>query len=257
MADYVTYELPLTSRTRLFLKLEHLFCQSAQALQSGQYWSMQMSMAALCELLNILDRIDIKSEALQEMDRLAVYLSKMRTRGEEGLGDISKILEDLKGQQEKLRMFSAQTCEHIYGSDFLVALRQRLTSPGSALPHDFPAFHYMLQAPTEKKLENLRNWLSDLAPLSASIYQILALLRQSAGRQGEVAKQGRYQVSVQKDVHNQLIRVHLPKGCDIYPELTGNRHRVTIRFLHQAIAEGRPKPCQEDVTFELSCCGVS
>lgn len=256
MANCVTYELPLNERTRLFLRLEYLFCQSAQALEENKYWTFQMSLNALCEILNLLNRIDIKSETLQELDRMRKSLVALQNSVEVDEIAIDKVLKSLTLQHDCLFHFSLSELPNITKNEFLSQLRQRLNGPGSALSYDFPAFHHWLHCSDQHKMAQLRAWLDDLAPLSAAIWTMLNLVRTSGKRLACLAHDGRFQQQFEKGHQLKLIRLHIEQSLSAYPEMTGNKHRMNVRFLQTSPDNPRPEPIYNDVPFELSFCQI-
>jgi cell division protein ZapD len=65
---------------------------------------------------------------------------------------------------------------------------------------------------------------------------------------------GVFQLQFDKETTCQLLRVTLPSDSQVFPEISGNQHRCTIRFLSWASVESRPVHIETDVTFSLSCC---
>ena len=51
----------------------------------------------------------------------------------------------------------------------------------------------------------------------------------------------------------QLIRVGLPADSGVYPEVSGSKHRFTIRFLEPSELE-RSSQTQDNLEFQLTCC---
>ena len=54
----------------------------------------------------------------------------------------------------------------------------------------------------------------------------------------------------------QLVRVMLPRDSDLFPEISGGKHRFTVRFLHQPDFTARPQQTAADVEFAMQCCGI-
>ncbi|MCC7488586.1 MAG: cell division protein ZapD, partial [Gammaproteobacteria bacterium] len=51
-----------------------------------------------------------------------------------------------------------------------------------------------------------------------------------------------------------LLRVGLPAGTAMYPEISGSHHRFTMRFMEWPDSMGRPVQVARDVRFQLSVC---
>jgi cell division protein ZapD len=64
---------------------------------------------------------------------------------------------------------------------------------------------------------------------------------------------GFFQEALDVQAPAQLVRVGLPNGSGIYPEVSGHRSRFSIRFM-RIESKGRPAPVSHDVDFRLTCC---
>ena len=51
-----------------------------------------------------------------------------------------------------------------------------------------------------------------------------------------------------------LIRVMLADDAACYPEISGSKHRFTVRFLELPDLDARPAQTRDDVPFRLVCC---
>ncbi|MAZ44614.1 MAG: cell division protein ZapD [Legionellales bacterium] len=256
MANTVTYELPLNERTRLFLRLEHLFNQSAQGLEEGKNWAFHLSLNSLCEILNILDRIDIKSEALQETDKIRNCLFALQDNPQADLNVIEKVVKRLNDIHTGLLHFSLTSLPSIRKNEFLTQLRQRLKGPGSPLSYDFPAYHHWLHCSNGEKVAQLRAWLEDLAPISEAIYTLLELVRSSGMKQRCLAQQGRYHQQFEKGHQLRLVRLHLEQEVEAYPEMSGNRHRMNVRFFQSTSDTPKSELTKSDIPFDITFCKV-
>ena len=48
----------------------------------------------------------------------------------------------------------------------------------------------------------------------------------------------------------------MPSNAAVYPEISGGKHRFTVRFYSQKSTATRAAQAPEDVTFDLQCCGI-
>jgi cell division FtsZ-interacting protein ZapD len=53
----------------------------------------------------------------------------------------------------------------------------------------------------------------------------------------------------------QLLRVAVPADLGIYPEISGSHYRSSVRFVLWQGPEERPRQAQQDIPFEMICCG--
>src|SRR5688572_30254034 len=73
--DVKLYEFPLTERTRNLMRLENCFAQINYFLNRGSLADSQACLVILTEMLNIIDRNDIRTEVTKELERNIAFLS--------------------------------------------------------------------------------------------------------------------------------------------------------------------------------------
>jgi len=95
LRDVILYEFPLNERIRLFIRLEQLFHQLDHFMQGASVWDCRAAVAHLIELVSISTRSDLRSEAMQEIDRQTSALNRM-TRLQSGV-DHRMLNQPLKG----------------------------------------------------------------------------------------------------------------------------------------------------------------
>jgi len=65
-----TYEQPLNERIRLFMRLESMFFQMKNFHRADEYYSIQLFLDALFDVLDFLHRYEIRSEIIKELQGL-------------------------------------------------------------------------------------------------------------------------------------------------------------------------------------------
>jgi cell division protein ZapD len=106
------------------------------------------------------------------------------------------------------------------------------------------------------RIQQLKNWISDLDIIRVGVGRALGMVRDSAHPQYVVAGAGFYQQPVEPNVLCQLVRVGISADLDVFPEISGGKHRFTIRFLEQRDTGQRPTQTAKDIEFELQCCNL-
>jgi cell division protein ZapD len=135
-------------------------------------------------------------------------------------------------------------------------VRQRSGIPAGTCSFDVPAYQHWLERPSEKRVGQLAVWLGAFDLVREAISLSLRLIRESARASPEVAAGGFYQRSIDASVPYQMIRVVIPASAPWFPEISGGRHRFTVRFMAGNSTEARPTQVSEDVEFELQCCAM-
>ncbi|MED5270735.1 MAG: cell division protein ZapD, partial [Pseudomonadota bacterium] len=84
------------------------------------------------------------------------------------------------------------------------------------------------------------------------IEKLMWIIRESNDPIGTLAASGQYNHQIGKTSQISLIRVFL-ENRDVYPEISGGRHMIAIRFL-QRNSDGGFIQTEKDIEFKLSLC---
>jgi cell division protein ZapD len=96
--------------------------------------------------------------------------------------------------------------------------------------------------------------MTTIRPLCDAVIELLWLTRETARPRPETAVGGNFQLAFERDSPSQLLRIALPAGTDLFPEVSGGQHRCSIRFLRWTDPGARPAQATEDVKFQLTVC---
>lgn len=255
MSNPILYEHPLNERIRVFLRLEHFFLQSQHFLSGQTASDTQSCVAALIEILTVMERNDIRGEVLKELDRHINGLSKLSNTPSVDHRRLDGILEKLTQQIQILKRSPSRLGVEIRDNELLQSIRQRTAIAAGTCGFDLPAYHYLLNQPAKLRNEFLARWFSEMNSIKEGIELLLSLLRGSALFDRQVAEAGFYQRIPDPQNPCQLLRICMPPNSLAYPEVSGSKHRISIRFL--AFSEmGRPKQISEKQEFDISCCVI-
>lgn len=256
MTDKIIYEQPLNERTRAFLRLEFLFSQAAHFLRGANQWESRSALGSLLEILAIFERSDLKTETLKELERHRAALNQLQQNPQVDSQRLGEIVRELDQYSERLHKFQGPITTGLKGNDFLSSIQQRGAIPGGTCDFDLPAFHFWLQQPAEKRIRDLSGWLGYFESIASAIQLILRLIRDSAILKPVVAEQGFYQMSMDPNHPCQLIRVSVDKDLPCFAEISGGRHRFTIRFMQYAKTYDNTHQVTRNVSFEIGCCVI-
>lgn len=134
-----------------------------------------------------------------------------------------------------------------------MSIRSRVGIPGGTCEFDLPAYYAWQHRTTEARQMDLHRWAETLAPLAESIHLLLKMLRDSGAPQKVMAQSGQFQQNLPQGRTFQLLRLTMPTGCDLIPEISGNRLMVSIRLMRHE-ADGRLQASGEEGSFELTLC---
>lgn len=248
------YEQPLNERMRTFLRLEFLYTQASYHSESDNPWSSRAAVSSLLEILAITTRGDSRSDVLKELERQVNVLKEFQTRTGVDPSRLKSLVSNLLKLREDLSMAGANSMGPLRDSEFLSAIKHRSAIPGGTCDFDLPDYSFWLNRPGPVRAAEFGSWLALIRPLCDSIAELLWLTRQNAKRKSETAVGGIFQLQFDRENPCQLLRVTMPPDSNLFPEISGNQHRCTIRFLQWTDTTNRPVHVESDVAFMLTCC---
>lgn len=252
--ELVTYEQPLTERMRTFLRLNFLFDQAEFHARGSSTWQSRAAVASLLDVLSILGRGDIRQEVVKELERHSQDLLQYRTQPGVDRQRLDSVLDDIASILKDLDSAGASISQRLKESEFLNSVKHRSAIPGGTCEFDLPDYRHWLSLSFEQRRQDFDAWLDIVAPLRCGLQRALWLLRESAQTRPEVARGGLFQHTLERGIAAQLLRVSLPRTCNVYPEISGSQHRFTVRFHSWRDVENRPVQTTDDVHFHLACC---
>lgn len=231
---------------KLFLEIEH-FAKGTSALDS------RAAVSSLVDVLTIAGRYDLKSELLKEIDRYNQYLGKFVGNDRVDHDRVAQVLGELGEIGDLLYLSAGKLGQPLLETDLFKAISQRTAIPGGTCSFDLPSFYFWLEQDGFRRHEDLQRWLEPFSSVKSAIRLLLVFLRGSATPTRELAPAGFFQRNLDHNLPLQLLRVLVARHYPCFAEISGGRHRVTVRFMSQS-GDGRPAAFQEDVEFRLTCC---
>jgi len=252
----VMYEQPLNERIRCFLRLEYLFQSVAECMQGKTALNARQAVASLIDITDQLSRADIKGDLIKELERHAATLSALRSNPAVNQTTLDNTLSRLDPILSALRSPACQPGQRMRQMELVTQVRQRLAIPGGLCSFDLPAFHFWLSREHVVRVAQLNDWMDDLRVIEEGVEITLKLIRESAVPQKVAASGGFYQQNLDPTSSCTLVRVVLNVEEEVFAEISGGKHRFTVRFIRPADPGSRPQQTSETVHFELQCCGL-
>jgi cell division protein ZapD len=249
----ITFEQPLNEYIRVCLRLEHLFSQVSQNINSHDEWQCRIALAGMLEALNVTDRPDLKSKITKALSQHAAVLTQLEEKPNVDHKKLQEILFELDSLMDSLYKTQDKMGHHLRNNSFLNNIRLQMANPGGASPFATPAFHLWLQHPAEQRIQNLNAWFAEFEQMRTAVKLLLQLTRGSTLPQSLVAHQGFYNHTLDPKLSYHLLRVTVPINKQVYPEISVGKHRLSIRFLELNIHD-RPAQTLHAIPFELTCC---
>lgn len=254
MTNQITYEFPLNERIRVFIRLEQLFQQFSHFSSGMTVFDKRASIDILLDIMSIFRRNDLKSEILKELDRHSKVLNKFADSQNVDTRHLDSILEKINHTSKKLYAMSGKIGLEIMESDLFQSIAQRSSIPGGTCSFDLPEFHYWLEQDENLRIKDLERWSNPFNEIRAAIELILDFIRNSNGPSEEIAEAGFFQIALDKNMSYQLIKVTMDKSLPCFADISGGKHRCSIRFMVPSADEQRPTQSPDDIHFSLTRC---
>lgn len=256
MNSGIIFEQPLNERMRTLLRLEHLFRLTDHEMKGANQWDTRIALNTLLDIVDLVSRADIKGELIKELERHGATFKALKANPGVDLKRLDQVLDDINARLAELRDKNYQPGFTIKQNELVTAVRQRNAILGGSCNFDLPSYHLWLNRPLEVRRQSLKYWREDLETISKSTFLLLNLIRNSSNPTLEKAENGLFQKNLEQGNACLLIRIVMPEETYCFPEISGGKHRFTVRFMEQRDTANRPAPVDADVEFELHCCMI-
>jgi cell division protein ZapD len=250
----VVYEQPLNERMRTFLRLDFLYNQALYHNGMPSQWGSRAAVSSLLDILAITLRGDLRGDVLKELERHANTLAELQNRPGVDQPRLLALLSNLSRLRTELSGSGTGWLAPLRDSEFLASIKHRSAIPGGTCEFDLPDYSFWLSLAAEPRTHTFAKWLGLLRPLCDAIAELLWLTRQNGKVREEIAKAGVFNITFDRDTPYQLLRITLPPGSKLYPEISGSHYRCSMRFLEWSGLETRATQAEEDIPFTLTCC---
>ena len=248
----VIYEQPLAERMRTFLRLEHLYRQFTFYADEASSWGSRAVVSSMLDIITILNRGDVRNDVLKELERHLLQFDRYQNQPAVDDSRLKGVLRNLRRAKEELSAVGSQYLQPLRESEFLNAIKHRSAIPGGACEFDLPEYSHWLRRPYEDKRRDVDRWMSTIRPLCDGVAELLWVIRESTAPTQQVALNGTYHHVLNREAATGLLRVSLPPGTAMYPEISGSHHRFTMRFMEWSDTQKRPVQITRDVRFQLT-----
>jgi len=236
------------------MRLEQLFHQLSHFMAGSSVFDKRAAIDVLLDILTIFSRSDLKSELIKELDRHTKVLNQLVNSQGIDSHKLQAILTDLNQASRNLYSANGKIGIRVMESDLFQSISQRNSIPGGSCSFDLPAFHYWLEQNQTQQQKDLERWTQPFADIRTAIDLILSFIRQSSEPSAETAQAGFFQLALDKSHPVQLLRVSMATNLPCFAEISGGKHRFSIRFMKPSSDENRPSQVSEDVPFMLTRC---
>jgi cell division protein ZapD len=244
------YEFPLTERVRLLLRLEDSLRRVTEQAHESSPDAHRHALLALCELVELTLRIDLKAEVRTEAERQRGQLRALRDRPEVDLQVLDDALAELDRVIRAIDSSSHRAGARCRDDAWLSMVRTRMTVPGGVTRFDMPSFNFWASLDPVMRRDRLLEWLNDFTCVHEGVAVVLQLMRACAESESQYAENGQFQraLSMRQPL---LVSVDVAPDSNAIPEVSANRLALLVRFSRFSNTS-RPRPCEDDVSFGLA-----
>ncbi len=250
-----SYEFPFNERIRTFLRLEDLFSKILLNVEGGEQHHHHTALISLLQMLDIVDRADLKMDLVGELDRQRLTMQNLRGNPIISEKELDKILREVGACSTALRADGAKFGQHLRENEWLMGIKQRSAILGGVCQFDLPSYHHWLGLDSTRRKSDFDGWLSRFMPMHEAVKTILRILRGSDTPRKLTAKNGFYQQMLGGAKPAQMLIINVPDSCPCFPEVSANKYAINVRFVALDFVK-KPKPCDHDLDFSMSLCNL-
>jgi len=253
MSSPYPYEFPLTEFIRTALKIDRLarfFNQSDAYTTEEEIRNLVMRML---ELYSLIARAELKNELIKEVDKRALRLNRLKKLPDIDHRALKETIASLQSALKELKSIPTDSFSKSL-PNLIDSVKQRQSIPGGQFEFDLPGYQYWLSLGVNNCKSQIMEVLSGLTPITKTVSLLLDLIRNSATGMTETATNGVFQLTDSSD--GELIIIQLSDEDNLYPEISGGRHRVFIRFMEYTDIYNKANQTKKNVRFLLKTCHI-
>lgn len=248
----VLYEHPLNEQLRTYLRLESLFELQLKLQSHNSVASHIAACHNLLEILDCLDRGDIKADLLKELEQQKLHFNQLAKNPYIDELKLKTFLKQLEQLFHWISQYPGKFGSKLKTEPFIELLNNRLRIPGGSCSFDIPELHQFMSRSLETRQAYFNECYTHFKGLHQCVKILLRLFREDAVFEKQIAADGRYQDKNPKNKSAQLVRVKLASSSPYFPEISGSKLCFHLRFLIRDGAE--VKTAEEDIAFEIAVC---
>ncbi|PKO47882.1 MAG: cell division protein ZapD [Betaproteobacteria bacterium HGW-Betaproteobacteria-22] len=250
-----SYDYPFNERIRTLLRVEDLFAKVLFNIDSEHEHQHHCALLTLLQILDVVDRAELKLDLLQELERQKNALRLLIGNPAIEADALKNTLADIDGALEPLRAESSKLGQILRANEWLMSVKQRAVIPGGVCEFDLPSYHYWLNLGADRRKQNLNEWTQPLMPMYQAIVIILRILRGSGITSKLVAGHGFYQKMLGGAKPAQMLKIEVDDTLPCFPEVSANKYAINIRFNTLDKLQKLQKH-EQDVAFSLTLCNL-
>ena len=250
-----SYEFPFNERIRTLLRIEDLFARMLLNVEAGHQHQHHSALMSLLQMLDIIERADIKMDIVQELDKQRIAMHNLRGNPSISESILNSTIKEIEACVTALRADTIKIGQTLRENEWLMSIKQRASIPGGVCQFDLPSYHHWMNLGEARRTSDFNAWLSRLMPMFEAIKTILRILRGSGTAAKFTAHNGFYQQMLGGAKPAQMLRIDVPDDCPCFPEVSANKYAINVRFNGMDFVQ-KPKQCEHDIDFAMTLCNL-
>lgn len=250
-----SYDYPFNERIRTLLRVEDLFAKVLHNIEAGHEYHHHCALLTLLQILDVVDRAELKLDLLQELDRQKMAMRLLIGNPAIAANTLKKILNDIDVAADALRAETTKLGQTLRANEWLMSIKQRAGIPGGVCEFDVPSYHFWLGLSEIKRRQDFQAWLMPLLPMQQAAAIVLHILRGSGATTMLVASNGTYQQMLGGAKPAQMLKIDIADDLACFPEVSANKYAINIRF-NMLDSSQKLQKCEEDIKFSLTLCNL-
>ncbi len=250
-----SYEFPFNERIRTLLRIEDIFSKILLNVEAGNQHNHHSALISLLQMLDIIDRADLKMDLVQELDRQRLAMQSLRGNPTIAEAMLDNILKEIGACSTALRSDNAKLGQHLRENEWLMSVKQRTSILGGVCQFDLPSYHHWLNLDQVSRARDFESWLVHLMPMYNAIITILRILRGSGIATKHHIDNGSYQQMLGGAKPAQMLRIEMSDDCPCFPEVSANKYAINVRFFALDFVQ-KPKQCDHEIDFSMTLCNL-
>lgn len=250
-----SYDYPFNERIRTLLRIEDLFLKVLHHIKGSSQFSHHCALISIFQILDVIDRAELKTDLLQELDRQKIVMRNLRGNPTISESLLSAVIEEIETTAQALRSNVSKLGQSLRDNEWLMSIKQRAAIPGGVCEFDVPSYHFWLGLEHDSRASDLDNWLEPLRPVNGAVRIILHILRGSGLTSALIAHGGVFQQMLGGSKPAQMVRIEVDDDLNCFPEVSANKYAINVRFNSLETTQ-RPRSCEFDVPFKLTLCNL-
>ncbi|MDP2248232.1 MAG: cell division protein ZapD, partial [Nitrosomonadales bacterium] len=120
-----SYDYPFNERIRTLLRIEDLFLKISHHINGAKEFNHHSALIYLFQILDVIDRAELKTDLLQELDRQKLVMRNLRGNPTISESLLNEVIEEIETTAMALRSNVSKLGQSLRDNEWLMSIKQR------------------------------------------------------------------------------------------------------------------------------------